>query len=551
MSGVGDVDDVVLVNVNFYGIKEIREPLGIALLAAILRQEGRRVRLVDPTIDGGSLDATVDAAMAHPARIAGLSVHADQTKSLDEAAGLVRGLRQRGFSGPACLGGYGVSLRFRDYLERIPDAVVVVGDGEAAFPEVVRRLLLGRGAAETGLDVPGVAWRPGGGAVRCTPARRVTSLDDFPAPARDLLLPRLGRHGRRAMSYVRAGSGCHHQCSYCSMDAYLRLMDGRRYLKRAVPRIVDEIAGLANELGVENFTLLDENFIVKTPAGLERLRALRDELLRRGLEVNLHVQTRPDSISAPAVDMLKQAGMKSIFIGIEAVHPHDLRIYNRTGSGGAARALATLQSRGYGVDIYSDMRCHVGFIGFHPFSTAQALKASVRFFQRHRIPPKRLLQRLRVQDHTRIRDLTAAAGLLRMAHHSSYQDRREAVFDYLHPEVGDIYDIIQRLMAEFYGWRERLRRVEKCLRFAPESCAMGELAGVSAAIDALMLDILYDLCQRAEDEPDFRQRVEDHCRRARGRLAAFMRERDVASGVAVLEGQLKAAGAYVDADFFL
>ena len=550
MSGVGDGDDVVLVNVNFYGIKEIREPLGIALLAAILRQDGRRVRLVDPTIDGGSLDATVDAVMAHPARIAGLSVHADQTVSLDETAGLVRGLRQRGFSGPACLGGYGVSLRFRDYLERIPDAIAVVGDGEVAFPEVVRRLL-SDGAAQWDLDVPGVAWRPGGGEVRYTPARRVTSLDGFPAPARDLLLPRLGRHGRRTMSYVRAGSGCHHQCSYCSMDAYLRLMDGRRYLKRAVPRIVDEIAGLANELGVENFTLLDENFIVKTPAGLERLRAFRDELLRRGPAVNLHVQTRPDSISAPAVDMLKQAGMKSIFIGIEAVHPHDLRIYNRTGGGGAARALATLQSRGYGVDIYSDMRCHVGFIGFHPFSTAQALKASVRFFQRRRIPPKRLLQRLRVQDHTRIRDMTAAAGLLRMAHHSSYQDRREAVFDYLHPEVGAIYDIIQRLMAEFYGWRERLRRVEKCLRFAPESCAMGGLAGVSAAIDALLLGILYDLCQRAEREPDFRQRAADHCRRARERLAAFMRERGVAGGVPALEEQLRAAGAYVDADFFL
>lgn len=541
------VDDIALVNVNFYGTKEIREPLGIALLAAILRRDGWRVRLFDPTIDGDSLADTAEAVAAHPARLLGLSVHADQTASLDETAALVALLRQRGFDGPVCLGGYGVSLRFCDYLAAIPGAVVVVGDGEAAFPALVFRLFASR---EHG-DVPGVACCGPGGEVRYAPARRAGSLDGYPPPARDLLAERIKRHGGRTMSYVRAGSGCHHHCSYCSMDAYLRLMRGPRYLKRSPEGIVDEMAGLNRDLGVENFTLLDENFILPTPAGVSRLSRFADEVAGRHLAVNLHIQTRPDSISAAAVDLLKRAGMKSIFIGIEAVHPHDLAVYNRAGSEHAARALQILEERGFGAGIYSRLRCHVGFIGFHPFSTVEALAASVRFFQRHRIPPKRLLQRLRVQDHTRIRDLTVAAGLLLMPHHSSYQDRREAVFDYQHPEVGAIYDIVQRLMAEFYPWRERLRRVEKCLDLAPRACDMGGLARVAGAIDALLLDIVYDLCRQAGQAGDFCAAAEEHCERARRRLEGLFAERRVREGVPALEERLKSAGAWVDADFFL
>jgi len=493
------------------------------------------VRLVDPTIEGHGLEATLEEACARPARLVGLSAHADQTVSLEETVALVGGLRRRGFEGPVCLGGYGVSLRYADYLEALREATVVVGDGETPLPEVVDRLLHGRGCA----GIPGVAVRRADGTVDYTRARRAPSLDAFPPPARDLLLPRLERHGRRTMSYVRAGSGCHHNCSYCSMEAYLGLMDGKRYLKRAVPAIVDEIEGLARDLGVENFTLLDENFVLPNPQGIARLRAFRDELRARGLEINLHIQTRPDSISARAVDILAECGMKSIFIGIESVHPHDLEVYNRSGGEHIEPALEVLGGRGYGVDIYSPMRCHVGYIGFHPFSTTEALEAGARFFQRHRMPPKRLLQRLRIQDHTRIREMTAAAGLLRMEHHTSYRDRREVVFDYQHPEVGVIYDTIQRLIADYYGWRERLRRIEKCLQFAPDAVDLGPLKGASAAIDRLLLDILADLCREARRDPDFRHRLEDHYRDAAARLEGLLSERGAHDGIPRLEAELR------------
>ena len=540
--------DVVLLNLNFYGVPEIQEPIGIEQLAGVLRHRGFTVRLVDPTVRGDSMEETLEVLLQDPGRVLGIGAFSDQTATMKQVGELVERLRRRGCQSHVTLGGYGATIRHREYLEGMPEVgSVVLGGGEYAFPELVERVLAGRE-----LDgLRGVAYRSGGAVVSSRP-RRVDDLDALPFPARDLLEARRELYGERTMAYVLAGNGCPFQCTYCSIKSYLASQEGPVYCKKSPEKIVEEIDSVVSRYGVTNFTLLDDNFVVPDREGMDRLRALRDGLAERGLRVRLLVMTRPDSITEEAVDILKEAGVKSIFIGVEAVHPEDLKIYNRKGSQHVDRALEILKSRGFGLDLDSDLRCRIGFISFNPFSSLETLRANVDFFRRHRIPPKTLFQRVRIHKNTELRAIVEEAGLLVKGDADQHMDYSEEVYRFKHPEVASIYRLAEKLFRERYGVRQRIRRVEKCVRLQGLEAPGEPLDGLAAEVDHLLVEFLGSLVEEAAaGGGDVDGRLEESYDRYSRRLDEFCRRHDLERRLGELEDWLKRNGWYITADFHL
>ena len=547
--------DVLLINVNFYGVPELQEPVGIEQLAGIMRAAGHTVELCDPTIDGDSLDVTVERILrGPPARVVGIGAFTDQAVTLRWVGEVASRLRTAGWEGHIIAGGYGATVRFRDYLAEIPalDAVVL-GGGELTFPELTARVTAGR-------DLEGVLGlaRRAGADVAWTRPRRVTDLDRLPPPARDLLKARRAKYGPRTMAYILAGNGCPFQCTYCSIKSYLAFHDGPVYCKKSARVIADEMEGIVTGLDVTNFTLLDDNFVVLDAEGIARLRGLRDEIRRRGLKVKLLVMTRPDSITAEVLDILKEMGTESIFIGVEAVHADDLAVYNRKGSRRVDSALELLQEKGFGLDLYSARRCRIGFIGFNPMSSLDTLEANVRFFARHRVPPKTLFQRVRIHRNTELRDIVAREGLLRHDP-EQHMDYSEDVYRFKHPEVGVIYDLCQRLLREHYGMRNRVRRVEKCIALGGDDYPDISLAGCARAIDERVVGFLGELVAAARASAaaaagaaaDVPAALEACYRRAAADIAAYYDRERLEAKVSALERRLKADGRYMEADFHL
>lgn len=548
--------DVLLINTNFYGVPELQEPVGIEGLAGIMRAAGQAVELVDPTVDGQSLDETTGRVLAGaPARVVGIGAFTDQNVTLGWVSDLASRLRGAGWKSHITAGGYGATVRFADYLERIPAIdSVVLGGGEFTFPELVARV-----ASDAALDgISGLAYRAGVGAgggaggadIAWTRPRRVTDLDALPFPARDLLKARRIKYGPRAMAYILAGNGCPYQCTYCSIKSYLAFHDGPVYCKKSAPAIADEMASIVRDLDVTNFTLLDDNFVVADAAGMARLRLLRDELLGRGLTVKLLVMTRPDSLTAEALDILKDMGTESIFIGIEAVHPDDLALYNRKGSSRVDRALGLLKDKGFGLDLDSGRRVRVGFIGFNPLSTLDTLEANVRFFVRHQIPPKTLFQRVRIHRNTELRDIIAVQGLL-LRDPDQHMDFTEDVYRFKHPEVGMIYELSQRLLREYYDLRQRVRRVEKCIALGGDGYPDISLSGCAESIDRMVVGSLGEMVAAARRGGDVEAALEACYGKTAAQFDALYREGGLAARVEELERRLKDSGRYVEADFHL
>jgi len=542
--------DVLLINTNFYGIPELQEPIGIEQLAGVVRAAGFTVQLDDPTIDGDSMETTLDRILALPEpRLVGVSAFTDQNVTLRHVGEVVRRLRAAGWKSHITVGGYGATVRFADYLNETPEIdSVVVGGGEFTFPELARRILGGRALEGT----QGLALGRGADIVHTRP-QRVADLDSLPLPARDLLRARREKYGRRTMAYILAGNGCPYQCTYCSIKSYLAFHEGPVYCKKSARVLADEIEDIVNELDVQNFTLLDDNFVVPDAEGMDRLRRLRDELRRRELQVKLLTMTRPDSITPEAVDILKEMGTYSIFIGIEAVHPDDLKLYNRQGSRHVDRALRILNDKGFGCDLYSERRCRIGFIGFNPLSTLDTLEANAAFFLRHGMPPKTLFQRVRIHRNTELREIIAARGLLRHDP-DQHMDYTEDVYDFKHPEVGLIYELTQRLFNEAYVMRQRIRKVEKSISLNrlnyPDS-----LRGYASDIDRRTVVFLRDLvaAARAAQQAggDVTAALEDCYRRTAASVEEFYAEERLEARVGELERRLREEGHWMEADFHL
>lgn len=184
--------------------------------------------------------------------------------------------------------------------------VIVMGEGEITFLELVSRLANGQPYA----DVPGIAFRGKGGTmVGNGLSARVRDVGELPRPAWDLcdLQPyfsgfwTMGIGGRRTMP-VLATRGCPYRCSFCSSSD----MWTTRYLMRPPEDVVDEIAELKARYSIDNVDFYDLTAIVKRDWILAFCKGLRE----RGVDVTWQLPsgTRSEALDAAVLSALKENG---------------------------------------------------------------------------------------------------------------------------------------------------------------------------------------------------------------------------------------------------
>ncbi len=315
-------------------------PLGVAYLAASLRQAGHDVALLDCTFL--RRDEALSAALSTDAEIVGISC---MVTMLDDCLWFARRLRDRcsllvaGGPLPTCN-----PEAFADDFD-----VVVRGEGEAALREIVA-------ASETGDDVGDVA-----GAVRGAAAGRgprtpgqpaprpfIRNLDALPFPARDLL-PNSAyiAFGRRryghAVTTVMTTRGCPYRCEFCSNVVF-----GNSYRERSPGNVVDEIEE-ALRLGYDHISFADDVFTLNR----DRVRALCDEIERRRLRFTWECLARVDRLDAATATRMRRAGCRRVYLGIESGDERTLRLMRKESTTEQARqAVAAARSAGLEVGAF-------------------------------------------------------------------------------------------------------------------------------------------------------------------------------------------------------
>jgi radical SAM superfamily enzyme YgiQ (UPF0313 family) len=259
---------------------------------------------------------------------------------------LAKEFRARGKT--VVMGGYMASMAPERVLEQV-DAVVV-GDGEHAFPRMLRDFQR-TGKVERLYQDP------------------VTSLDGLPVPRYELLL----RKPIAGMLPVQAGRGCHHLCSFCSIACLYR----GKYLTRPVHEVVRDIE-VIRDLGLRRFYLIDDN-LVSNPRYLEALcDAIAPLRMQWATQCSLQLAAQPRLL-----DKVRRSGATIMSFGVESITQESV---DRVGKkwlrvDGHGEAIRTLGEAG----LLVSTEMMVGLDG----DTEESLRATAEFVDRLRIPVPR------------------------------------------------------------------------------------------------------------------------------------------------------------------
>jgi len=305
---------VLLVNppsVNIYGVLGNRyPPLGLAYLAASLRERGYEVGILDLDVDQRtSLD------------LGGFDVVGitSDTPRYERALEIAKEAKDRGCI--VVMGGYHVTFRDEGALSSGYVDYVVRGEGEETFPALLD-VLSGKGCPK---EVGGISFEENGRFLRTPDAPPPQDLDSLPMPARDLL-PMSKYHtllqGRPATSLITS-RGCPFNCYFCASSTF----GGLRWRPRSPKSIVDEIEHLYREYGYRAFAFMDDNFTLSP----RRVVAFIEELDRRGLDISWYCFSRVDTIvrNPELVTRMAEAGAVEVFLGLESGSQEALDSYGK------------------------------------------------------------------------------------------------------------------------------------------------------------------------------------------------------------------------------
>jgi anaerobic magnesium-protoporphyrin IX monomethyl ester cyclase len=311
-------------------------PLGLAYVAAALREAGFAYQVIDAT--GAALDAVSPYPDRSDFMMQGLTV--DETVRRIPAEAEVIGvscmfstlwplthrvadaIRARFPRALLVLGGEHGTAVPEHVLATSPFDVVVLGEGEETFVELLRAHGAGRPLA----DVKGIAYRDGGrvATTGLSPRRRdvdAIAAPDWPSfPIEEYIV----RHQTNGMNLGRSmpilgTRGCPFQCTFCSNPG----MWTQRWIARHPVQLADEMERYVREYGVTNFDFQDLTAIVKRQWIVDFCR----ELIRRDLGITWQMPsgTRAEVFDAEVADLLYRSGCRALAFAPESGSPEILK----------------------------------------------------------------------------------------------------------------------------------------------------------------------------------------------------------------------------------
>lgn len=280
------------------------QPLGIASLAAYLRERGVSASLLDAVALGYGEAETIDAVCRAKPDLAAFSTTIFNIGGMHRIA---EKLKRRVPGLPIVLGGHGMVFSAETLAEKIPWAdFFVKGEGEEALYRLVLAL-----ENHLGLNgVPGLVYREGGKA-RENPKGEPLVLDSLPLPALDMLpQARYSMHPpfnrKPPLCLVETARGCGFSCNFCSLGRSMRVKN--------VNRVISEIRWAKKIFAAREIHFIDPTFTANRSRALEICRAVGDQF--PGLAWTC--KTRVDCLDPELARAMAKSGCYLVSMGVES-----------------------------------------------------------------------------------------------------------------------------------------------------------------------------------------------------------------------------------------
>ncbi|HON37191.1 MAG: B12-binding domain-containing radical SAM protein [Desulfomonilia bacterium] len=296
-------------------------PLGIAQLAMLLRDRGVDVVVADLTFQG--LDHAMDELEASRPRIIGMYVAITMMDNARKLAGMIR---ERLPGAVLVCGGPMPTVN----PERFVPGFDIVFRGEAvqSFPRFCVDYLKS-GRLEDVLSMrsryPGISFLENGALVQ-VPVRpsRKKELDRLPVPAlRDFDHAGYQQFWKERSGYspacIMTTYGCPYDCDFCSKPIF-----GRYYRPRSMEAVFREITVIRSQ-GYDGLWVADDCFTLD----IDHVRRFCRMLIREDLQMAWTCLSRAEPVPASDIELMKQAGCRRVYFGLESGCDDVLRLMNK------------------------------------------------------------------------------------------------------------------------------------------------------------------------------------------------------------------------------
>ena len=155
---------------------------------------------------------------------------------------------------------------------------------------------------------------------------------------------------------VEIGRGCPNNCIFCSTSIFWK----RKYRFKSAKRIVIEIKKYIDEYNIHDFYFIHDNIL----AGKDNILSLCEEIMHNEIDISWECSGRIDNIDNESIALMKNAGCKSLYFGIETGSPNMQTVI------GKRLDISRISSKLNIMDKY-DLNCILSFIIGFPNETLE------------------------------------------------------------------------------------------------------------------------------------------------------------------------------------
>ncbi len=170
-------------------------------------------------------------------------------------------------------------------------------------------------------EVQGVAYKDSTGIKIQTGEDRIRHPEELPMPAYELL--QADKYFEPFLSgpfgLIQSARGCPYSCNYCVKSF------GQKLTYRTSDQIISEIIFLKEKFGIRSLRFIDDTFTVSP----RRVMEVCQKMIDHQLNIEWTCLSRTDTLREEMLPLMKRAGCKRIYFGVESGSPKVLKYLDK------------------------------------------------------------------------------------------------------------------------------------------------------------------------------------------------------------------------------
>ena len=320
---------ILLINPPWYrfmglGFRQI--PMSLSYLAGTLETFDHQVGVLNADFEGSEVKSAQKIYKSHDAYLRRIHDRGDAVWI--ELKGDIEKFRPDIVAVHMKTGSYLTALNTARLAKEINPSVITVMGGphptmipeDIARKDVVDFVVLGEGeetmAELAGLDgnagasrVRSIAFSDGKEVVITEPRPLIKDVDSLPFPSRRSILFR-EKYPKDAFGIIFTARGCPFECTYCASKKIWT----RRVRFRSPGNVIEEMSQVYTDYNTKYFQIRDDTFTLNKSRAIE----ICEGLIKSGIRITWHCDTRADCVDDELVRVMKAAGCAHVSIGIES-----------------------------------------------------------------------------------------------------------------------------------------------------------------------------------------------------------------------------------------